>query len=67
MDTLADLTKDFPNLPSGDLNQVWKVLSQLQNSNPEKYRQFLGRELVKKCRNLVEMFLIYIKFRSLKK
>lgn len=41
MDTLGDFGKDFPNLPNQDLNQVWKILSQLQSSNPKKYRQFL--------------------------
>jgi len=42
MDSLGDLGKDFPNLANQDLNQVWKILSQLQSSNPKKYRQFLG-------------------------
>jgi hypothetical protein len=36
--------KDFPGLENGDVNQVWKVLSTLQNSNPKKYKQFLGNK-----------------------
>ena len=39
-----DILKDHPNLANQDLNQVWKVLSQLHSSNPKKYQQFLGIE-----------------------
>jgi len=36
-----DILKDHPNLATEDLNQVWKVLSQLRSSNPKKYQQFI--------------------------
>ena len=31
----------FDNVPENDLNQVWKILTQLQTSNPKKYRDFI--------------------------
>ena len=37
---MADLMK---NIEGGDLNQVWKVLSQLHSADPKKYRQLLGK------------------------
>ena len=32
---------NFDNIPENDLNQVWKILTQLQTSNPKKYRDFI--------------------------
>jgi len=32
---------NFDNVPENDLNQVWKILTQLQTSNPKKYRDFI--------------------------
>ena len=31
----------FEGLPEEDLNNVWKILTQLQSSNPTKYQEFI--------------------------